>query len=100
MMAPIIQRKSLAGKGMLAPLGDGLNLKKNRGREHQAAEQRSELSPRRGFVSLGLGQLFAESREAATGIKPMLIIRDAIAPSGLVHFRWFEPKVRKASPWA
>jgi len=50
--------------------------------------------------ALGNVQLFAESREAATEIKLILISVIAVAPSGLDHFRWFVPKARKASPWA
>jgi hypothetical protein len=52
----------------------------------RAAEQRSELSPRRGFASLGLGWLDWQSREAATesSTEFALLPVIAIAPPGSV----------------
>jgi len=69
----------------------------------QAAERRSELSPRRGFASLGLTPLNLWSPEGATAMISKR--RDSgdglsIAPSGARSLRGRSPKARKASPWA
>jgi len=64
-----------------------------------AAEQRSQLSPRRGLVSLGVWFVkFGEQRsgDRNKGLADLSVI--AVAPSGLGHVRWFVPKARKARP--
>src|SRR6185503_13285515 len=59
-----------------------------------AAKQRSELSPRRGFASLGvrlvrLAEPRSGDRESVNKLE--FVTGNCVAPSGLDHFRWFEP---------
>ena len=56
----------------------------------RAAEQRTELSPRRGFASLGywfvgFGEPRSGDRKFITGVPPIPMM--AVAPSGLAHLR-------------